>query len=244
MSLTTFEYFLRLPPEIRNEVYKLILISHDSPVGLGCRSFPMDPLRRHCKSKGIEIDPSLLRTCKAINEEATHYLYDSNCFYFLHEESDRGWLYQIGTHNANMVHDLAIESTMDSVAYTSLENVLKRAKRLRRFHVFHGPYMPAKDQLRFLRIIQPWFKAHESLKMVVTPHQGILRLEDAKRYICTHQKLFTFLASREDAVDPLDQCDVIDIDEEIRSPMRRGPLKLWTIGFSYLKKKRRYNYDD
>ncbi|KAL8979437.1 MAG: hypothetical protein Q9205_005227 [Flavoplaca limonia] len=241
MSLTTFEYFLRLPPAIRNEVYKLILISHDSPVGLGCRSFPMDPLRRHCKSKGIEINPSILRTCKAINQEATHYLYDSNCFYFLHEESDRGWLYQIGPQNANMVHDLSIESTMDSVAYTSLENVLKRARRLRRFHVFHGPYMPAKDQLRFLRIIQPWFKAHETLKLVVAPHQGILRREDAKRYICTHQKLFTFLASREDTVDPLDQCDMIDIDEEIRLSTRRGggSLRRWTIGFSYLKKKKK-----
>ena len=248
MAPTTFERFLCLPAEMRNAVYKFILVSHDSPVGIGCRSTPrtpLDPHRRHHKAKGININPRILRACKAINQEATHYLYDSNCFYFLHEESDRGWLYQIGPKNANMVHDLAIESIMDTAAYKTVENVLARARRRRRLHVYLGPYVPAEDQRRFLWIIRPWLKAHETLKLVVAPHQGIVRHDDAKRYICVHQKSFTFLATLEDTVDPLEQCDIIDIDEEIRSSTRGGgSLKLWTIGFGYVKKKLPCKYDD
>lgn len=61
--------FLNLPAEIRNEIYRYLLIS---PNALS--------LTRLTQRKGLELFPQILRTCKTVRTEASTILYGCNTF--------------------------------------------------------------------------------------------------------------------------------------------------------------------
>lgn len=71
-------YFInKLPLEIRNEVYKLLLVNEElaSPVELYRWHG-----RKHKIEKQYRLEPSILRTCRQINTEAGAILYNENTF--------------------------------------------------------------------------------------------------------------------------------------------------------------------
>lgn len=72
---STSPFQKKLPPEIRITIYKLLLVnrklSEVGSIGKACN---------HGKSLKFELTPAILRTCKAIRNEAEPILYGSNIF--------------------------------------------------------------------------------------------------------------------------------------------------------------------
>ncbi|KAA6406618.1 MAG: hypothetical protein FRX48_09550 [Lasallia pustulata] len=133
--------FLKLPPEIRNKVYNLLLItSHPH------RSLTPDIIGQvvrgefewnMCPDMGDSV--SLLRTCKLVHQEASSILYGSNWFYFMErpslgeddEDEDNGgadipicdhmfvypWLRLIGAQNRMHLRNLRLHFTGETFFY-------------------------------------------------------------------------------------------------------------------------------
>ena len=87
--------FLSLPREIRDQVYKLVLVHH-SPLKVGRKS-----------SRGLDLTPGLLRTNKIVHTEASSLFYAQNRFDFT--RSSRaviGFLRNIGPSNAENIRHI------------------------------------------------------------------------------------------------------------------------------------------
>lgn len=220
-----------LPPEIRCEIYQYLLVSRTSPVGLQGFYWEITDhgVHKYGKLKTVgpsNIHPSILRTCRSINYEATHYLYDSNAFFFPTDETGPGWLYKIGPSNARTVKDMTIKYMPSYEYFEDIGHVFRRAKGLKRLHIcldldtqFPGAARYWMEE--FLVKIRPWFDAHETLTLAVSPSGIAVQHDDARRYIAENSLCISFLARLEDAENPLEQPDIIDIGEEIKR-LRNG----------------------
>ena len=75
-SATTNCPFLdKIPAEIRNRIYELLLVNPDLATG---SSISKDTF--YGREAAYDLAPNLLGTCKQINAEATYYLYEKNTF--------------------------------------------------------------------------------------------------------------------------------------------------------------------
>ncbi len=77
-------YLNLLPAEVRNEVYKYLLIS---PLTITPERQAVGPLRHYtkfstCSAPALEINATVLRTCRAIAYEGYPVLYGQNTFSF------------------------------------------------------------------------------------------------------------------------------------------------------------------
>jgi hypothetical protein len=74
------QFLAKLPPEIRNKIYRLLLVNPD----LAERSCVEkdNQFRRQTSGEPVayELSPALLTTCKQIYREASHVLYEENVF--------------------------------------------------------------------------------------------------------------------------------------------------------------------
>ncbi|KAK8209730.1 hypothetical protein IWZ01DRAFT_506543 [Phyllosticta capitalensis] len=71
--------FLRLPGELRNQIYELLLTS-DSLPSLQAKARHCHTVTASSKLPRADIHPAILSTCRAIHEEATPILYARNTF--------------------------------------------------------------------------------------------------------------------------------------------------------------------
>ena len=86
--------FLYLPAEVRNQIYKILLVQSDEKLWL---MFDYDYSRRYWPGQSYEyhpghrfqlqLQPQLLQVCRQIEQEAKHTLYGSNTFTFPSLES-------------------------------------------------------------------------------------------------------------------------------------------------------------
>ncbi|KAF2094698.1 hypothetical protein NA57DRAFT_60117 [Rhizodiscina lignyota] len=97
--LRRFE-FLALPGEIRNKIYELLLVDTSGPIEL----HSLCKLSRPRKYRGKMIPRAdrqiftygklyvqVLRTCRQINKEASHFLYGTNVFTLIVNDQFDGW---------------------------------------------------------------------------------------------------------------------------------------------------------
>ncbi|KAK9850867.1 hypothetical protein MYU51_011477 [Penicillium brevicompactum] len=94
-------FFLRLPGEIRNEIYKHLLV----------RKVPIDPWN----AAAYELGPQILATNSKIYREAIQYLYSDNCFDLTRYKSDLwdyplvpGFLNSLTPRNQSLIQNLQI----------------------------------------------------------------------------------------------------------------------------------------
>ncbi|KAF5641422.1 uncharacterized protein FTJAE_4074 [Fusarium tjaetaba] len=72
--------FLTLPPEIRLQIYRLLLVSNAHAELHYCTSKKFRLIPKEPWDCPLEIDPKILLTCRIINREATPVLYSENVF--------------------------------------------------------------------------------------------------------------------------------------------------------------------
>ncbi|KAL8774103.1 MAG: hypothetical protein Q9209_001211 [Squamulea sp. 1 TL-2023] len=104
-----------LPLELRLEIYKLTLLG-ETVLTLHYRDIQgfFSKTQDHFRHlTPFKLDPSILATCRAVNNEATQYLYASNAFQFHDPEVAARWLDVIGPSNSRMVSGLSITTPID-----------------------------------------------------------------------------------------------------------------------------------
>ncbi|KAF5553617.1 hypothetical protein FNAPI_6694 [Fusarium napiforme] len=72
--------FLTLPPEIRLQIYRLLLVSKAHAELHYCTSKKFRLIPKEPWDCPLEIDPKILLTCRIVNEEAAPVLYSENVF--------------------------------------------------------------------------------------------------------------------------------------------------------------------
>ncbi|KAL8848961.1 MAG: hypothetical protein Q9221_006056 [Calogaya cf. arnoldii] len=220
--------FLELPPELRNKIYKLLLVSDTPPVRVHgfYWTFRENGIEKYGKLKTAgpcNINPCILCTCRKINNEATHYLYGSNAFCFPIDETDRGWLLKIGPTNARMVKNI---TTFDRTLYfdypyfEDFNHLFRRGKGLRRLRIYVvGLFAPPDYIQSFLLRIKTCLVAHETLRWLVIPRNFM-------RYMIEGTMFILFLATLEDAETTLEQYHVFHINRDINNSALGGEFLL------------------
>jgi 2EXR family len=126
-GMATVRSFLSLPPEIRVDIYKLLLVSnstisfqhYDYKCGFTCGcngDFPLAPLRR-AQGAGVlnDIHPKILRTCRQVHAEAASILYRDNRFRFACPKDFERFSHDIMPVNAASLRNIGADhSTIDS----------------------------------------------------------------------------------------------------------------------------------
>lgn len=125
--------FFTLPREIRDCIYGLVLVCEPKLM-----KFPRD-------KDEPQIDPSLLRTCKQIHDEASLILYTRNKFFFSKPKATLEWFNQIGPNNFKSVKNIKlwvraedeVRHTPDAPAWYKLLNRLaEEATGLRHLDIY------------------------------------------------------------------------------------------------------------
>ena len=173
--------FFRLPPEIRNKIYRNLLVACHSPkeneapvfgrikppvLGFDWRGGPSD----------TNIHTSILATCKQVAFEATRILYTSNIVRFQCSKSMNVWLDTIGPESVRAVQNAEICASYRKLNRKALEEVLQRCTGLRRFHI-HSHMMfcssPREQYVcEFLDSVKCVLEDHVNLRMVASGHLG------------------------------------------------------------------------
>ncbi|KAL8915409.1 MAG: hypothetical protein Q9172_006887 [Xanthocarpia lactea] len=228
MPLLPPSNFLGLPLKIRLEIYKLLLVSKISPDDIQALRWRIhkklrdcNPISQHFDYRPLNpsnIHPSILATCRCINQEATCYLYDSNTFFLATLDAVRRWLHDIGPSNAEMLKDLTINE-FPFLDLEAIEYIFQRATSLNGLHIV-PPYEDKKPiyvQLcvqRLLARLKPSFDAHKTLNWAFI-------YDFANTYTTEKSRCISFLARSEDAKDPLsEQCYVIDSNPKAKKAVR------------------------
>lgn len=150
---------LSLPPEIRNQIYRRVLI-YNSQVGHFLRPRTENAQSGALRSSSTRNAPSILRICRQIYREASPILYSETTFTFSFSDPkhDLIWLDQIGPVSVQLLkrlHILVPAVWLDGRAYycSSWYNLLDRLARkaigLRHLYVYWG--CGAGKDLRFVR---------------------------------------------------------------------------------------------
>ena len=180
--------FLRLPLEIRDKIYRNLLVAYHSPkeneapvwgsrkppvIRLGWKDSWEDIL---VPSSATDIHTSILATCKQIAFEATRILYTSNIVGFGSPESMSSWLDRIGPESVQAVQNVEICTGLGGLGHKVLENVLRRCTGLRRFRLdLHMMSCSPPRQpyiCRFLESVKWVLRYHASLRLVASGYQG------------------------------------------------------------------------
>ena len=149
--------FLSLPAEVRLPIYEYLLV--DKPQVIPhCRPATERPLT-----------PSILRTCKQINREASQALYSKNTFLISEPDRDLKWFDSIGRINVKLLKDIRLfvhpvystQRTLFSTGsegiswYKVLDHLAREATGLRHVYIYwdaeEWPHMGAGKDLRFVR---------------------------------------------------------------------------------------------
>lgn len=146
--------FFVLPREIRDNIYERVLVCES-------RDIEIKLLRDE-----LHVDPSILRTCKQIYQEASLILYTKNRFLICEPGLTLRWFNQIGLNNFRLLKRIRFDvSTIDDprpdttrVPFWSnlLNRLAEEATGLRHVEVFwdiddkYGIFSPGKD-LDFVR---------------------------------------------------------------------------------------------
>ncbi|KAL8688763.1 MAG: hypothetical protein Q9218_005409 [Villophora microphyllina] len=168
-SPTRSTSFLTLPPEIRNKIYRHLLLASHQPISNARTSTVF--LSQECRqtTNDKQIHPTLLSTCRQISREASAILYTGNTFVFKGSEIVTKWLDQIGPDNTALVQDAIINASRPTPKMAELEQVFERYTGLRRLHVHTfmwscaPPYRIVYTR-KFLQRVQPWLlDSHKTL---------------------------------------------------------------------------------
>ncbi|OJD14180.1 hypothetical protein AJ78_05444 [Emergomyces pasteurianus Ep9510] len=133
---SSFPLFL-LPYELRLQIYKASLTVNT----------PIDPRNK----RQVSFSPSLLATCKKIQDEATPVLYGQNEFIFQNLQRDIGWLDEIGSHNISLLRRIQLFVDASPIIMTEFGGMVTDGdERLLRF-LMRRLAIEAKG-LRYLRV--------------------------------------------------------------------------------------------
>ena len=139
--------FLSLPPRARNRIYELLLV-RDKQFIIG----------KYTPS--FRVDPTILRTCKQINNEAVPILYSQNTFMIDHPDRALTWFTQIGKSNLSHLNNLRLfpDPVYDAGDregwYQLLGRLALEAKGLTNLYIFwdaEGMHSESGKDVRFIR---------------------------------------------------------------------------------------------
>ncbi|KAL8770756.1 MAG: hypothetical protein Q9209_003623 [Squamulea sp. 1 TL-2023] len=210
---------LSLPPEIRAEVYNLLLnqnVYADKKSAFASVFLVTHPTKGlYPYFRDCNVDARILATCKLVHAEATHYLYKRHVFCFEDLTLAVRWFHTIGASNAQMVRSVSIVEHTELTYHRMhcLRRVFQEAPSLRRLHVYSRIVDKNNGSNRvkhFLRILKPWLDTHALLCRVLSPFEGgyFLDIDTGVSAMC-----LTFLTSSRDALE-IDG-KAIDIEDEI-----------------------------
>ena len=75
-------FLTKVPREIREEIYKLLLVNEVLGTPHAVRDSHLSSFRRETVVEKYDLHPSILRICRKISEEGYAILYGSNTFFF------------------------------------------------------------------------------------------------------------------------------------------------------------------
>ncbi|EME78977.1 uncharacterized protein MYCFIDRAFT_79889 [Pseudocercospora fijiensis CIRAD86] len=117
----------KLPPELRNKIYELVLVKSRPIYVKSC--LETDPNRAViCTSNSERPELALLRTCKQIQQEATSILYHDNVFTFTSQNGDSALAFEnfiklIGSSSAASLRSCRVEGGSTRLFPTKCENL-------------------------------------------------------------------------------------------------------------------------
>ena len=171
--------FFRLPLEIRNKIYRNLLVTYhrkdEAPVR-GKRKPPVLLIGWDWELKDLtRIHTSILATCKQVAFEATRILYSSNILRFESFDCMNEWLDTIDPESVKAVRDVEIISGYLEPR-EALETVLLRCTGLRRFHIRADmmycapPYEPLVCD--YLNSVKWVLEEHPTFGLLASGHAG------------------------------------------------------------------------
>ncbi|CAF9902781.1 MAG: hypothetical protein HETSPECPRED_000003 [Heterodermia speciosa] len=174
--------FLRVPPEIRDQIYRNLLLACHSPElegepqGWGRNKPPAVFLSRRYLSKATGIHTSILATNKQIASEAARILYTSNVVRFEGSEFMSAWLDTIDPENVEAVRHAEIFGSLAQLDLKALEDVLERCTGLRRFRIESHMMIcePPREPYvcQFLESVKWVLKDHATLRIIASRFPG------------------------------------------------------------------------
>ena len=177
---------LTLPYEIRRKIYIHVLTKSTSEAirivttndngsthsqGKGRALLHGQPY--HCK---LDIDSSLLFTCRQINSEANPLLYAGNRFHFINEQSVEHFLGSIGSHNVRLIRRVQVpaysirsgsgrwSTERLAIALCGVPN-LEEVSICCNVHFGEGDWVDQTDAGRNLVLARTLLRAHNKLEL-------------------------------------------------------------------------------
>jgi hypothetical protein len=229
--------FLRLPYEIREIIYKLLLISDkwiiteprftkaNKPDKLSCYKLPITPYNNYCAGSW---SAQLLRVCKLFDGEASQLLYGHNRFGLSLKTLQETFLPTIGARNASFIRhmDLSWAELGTFKAIYAIPTVLQILPSLRCLYFTTIPQEPCTDDCQF-------FCKHTSSQLKIQ----VLRM--AHLITTTHAHLKWFVEFKYSTNhSPVQMWYKFSDDESDRHPQRLH----WTPQGQYVCQRRLHGY--
>ena len=169
--------FLVLPLELRLHIYEYIFL---------CKSQIMPYHNRKPRAEH-SIPPSILRTCKQINQEASPILYSKNTFSISYPQKTFFWLLEIGRANIKLLNtiNILVDSVMNTKDthtycvketafwYKVLDLLAQEATGLRHVEIHWAPSFQVGEAGKDLRFVRELAKIQGLKSMVVDGYYGM-----------------------------------------------------------------------